>query len=96
MYSWIWRKLPGGLAGKLIGSVALTLGVVALLWYAVFPAVRPMMPWSNVDSGVVNEEGGGGESGAPEEDETCVPGVNCQGTGFDPEDWQTAESPDGE
>jgi hypothetical protein len=48
-----------------------------------------------VDSGVVNEEGGG-ESGAPEEDETCVPGVNCQGTGFDPEDWQTAESPDGE
>lgn len=95
MYSWIWRKLPGGLPGKLIGSVALSIGVVALLWYVVFPAVRPLMPWSNVDpAGQVNVENG--ESGSPGEEQTCTPGVDCQGTGFDPEDWQTAESPDGE
>jgi hypothetical protein len=95
VYSWIWQKLPGGLAGKLIGSVALSVGVIALLWYIVFPAVRPLMPWSNVDpAGQVNVENG--ESGSPAEGETCTPGVDCQGTGFDPEDWQTAESPDGE
>jgi hypothetical protein len=52
------------------------------------------MPWSNVDEGVNVENGD--ETGAPAEDETCVPGVDCQGTGFDPDDWQTAESPDGE
>jgi hypothetical protein len=98
LYSWIWRKLPGGLPGKLVGSVALSVGVMALLWFVVFPAVHPHMPWSNVDQGVDVEDGGGngGDNGAPEEDATCVPGVDCQGTGFDPEDWQTAESPDGE
>lgn len=94
MYSWIWRKLPGGLPGKLIGSVALTVGVVVLLWFVVFPAVRPMMPWSNVPSTGVNVENG--ETGAPAEEQTCVPGVDCPGTGFDPEDWLTAESPEGE
>lgn len=96
MYSWIWRKIPGGLPGKLIGSVALSIGVIALLWYVVFPAVRPLMPWSNVDpAGGVNVENGEGD-GSPAEDETCEAGVDCPGTGFDPDDWQTAESPDGE
>jgi hypothetical protein len=95
VYSWIWRKLPGGLPGKLIGSVALTVGTVALLWFVVFPAVRPLMPWSNVDpAGGVNVENG--ETGAPAEEQTCTPGVDCPGTGFDPSDWLTAESPDGE
>lgn len=96
MYSWIWRKIPGGLPGKLIGSVALTAGMLALLWFVVFPAVHPHMPWSNVDpAGGVNVENGD-ESGAPADGETCVPGVDCPGTGFDSDDWQTAESPDGE
>ena len=99
MYSWIWSKLPGGLPGKLIGSISLSIGMLALLWFVVFPAVRPHMPWSNVDpAGEVNVENGenGEEGGGPAESETCVPGVNCQGTGFDPEDWQTAESPSAE
>ena len=91
MYSWIWRKLPGGVPGKITGSLALSAGVLALLWFVLFPAVRPHMPWSNVDpAGGVNVEQS--EPG-PEEAETCTPGVNCQGTVFDPEDWQTAESP---
>lgn len=92
MYSWIWSKLPGGLPGKLAGSVALSAGVVALLWFVVFPAVRPHMPWSNVDpAGGVNVEQP--EEGGPEESSTCTTGVDCPGTGFDPEDWETAESP---
>lgn len=96
MYSWIWRKLPGGMPGKLIGSVALTAGMLALLWFVVFPAVRPMMPWSNVDpAGGVNVENGE-ETGAPADEQTCTPGVDCAGTGFDPEDWQTAAPPSGE
>lgn len=96
MYSWIWRKLPGGMPGKLIGSVALTAGMLALLWFVVFPAVRPMMPWSNVDpAGGVNVENGE-ETGPPADEQTCTPGVDCTGTGFDPEDWQTAAPPSGE
>ena len=92
MYSWIWSKLPGGLPGKLIGSIALSAGMLALLWFVVFPAVRPHMPWSNVDpAGGVNVENG--EDGGPAEGETCVVGVDCPGTGFDSDDWATAESP---
>ncbi|THV27066.1 hypothetical protein [Glycomyces paridis] len=95
MYAWIWSKLPFGLPGKIVGSLALGAGTVALLWLVLFPAVRPHMPWSNVDpAGGVNVEQP--EDGEPAESPTCTPGVDCQGTGFDPEDWQTAESPDGE
>ncbi|GAB3996016.1 hypothetical protein GCM10029992_14850 [Glycomyces albus] len=96
MYGWIWRKLPLGLPGKIIGSLALTAGVLALLWFAIFPAVRPLMPWSNIpDEGgslVENEEGGDDEPAGDEP--TCTPGVDCQHTGFDPEDYETAESPE--
>src|SRR5690606_7171084 len=41
MYGWIWRRLPFGLPGKIIGSVLLIAGAVALLWYWVFPAAEP-------------------------------------------------------
>jgi hypothetical protein len=95
VYSWIWSKLPGGLPGKLIGSLALSAGVLALLWFVLFPAVRPHMPWSNVDpAGGVNVEQP--EEGGAEETSTCTPGLDCQGTGFDPDDWETAESPTAE
>ena len=40
MYGWIWRTLPGGLPGKLTGSLALLLAAVALLFIVVFPAVE--------------------------------------------------------
>ena len=94
MYGWIWRRLPFGLPGKIVGSLALTAGVLALLWFVAFPAIRPMMPWSNVEVGggtnVENEEGGDGPAG---DEPTCTQGVDCAHTGFDPEDYQTAESP---
>jgi hypothetical protein len=38
MYAWIWRHLPFGLPGKIIGSVLLVGGAVSLLWFWVFPA----------------------------------------------------------
>jgi hypothetical protein len=93
VYGWIWNRLPWGLPGKIIGSLALAAGAFALLWFAVFPAIRPMMPWSNVDVGgttVENEESGDDD---PADGPTCTPGVDCQHTGFSPEDYQTATPP---
>lgn len=46
MYAWIWRKLPFGRRGKLVVSVALVVGAVALLWFVVFPLVGPMLDGS--------------------------------------------------
>ena len=48
MYAWIWRKLPGGLPGKLIGSTILVLAVVALLFLVVFPWAEPRLPFNDV------------------------------------------------
>ena len=48
MYSWIWRTLPGGLPGKLIGSVILIAAVVVLLWLVVFPWAEPLLPIDDV------------------------------------------------
>jgi hypothetical protein len=46
MYGWIWRRLPFGLPGKLAGSVLLVAVAVALLWYVVFPAIDPYLPFN--------------------------------------------------
>ena len=48
MYSWIWRKLPYGLPGKIIGSVLLIAMVVALLLFVVFPWLEPRLPFNDV------------------------------------------------
>ncbi len=48
MYVWIWRTLPGGLPGKLLGSLLLLAGAVALLFLVVFPAVEPLVPLNDV------------------------------------------------
>ena len=48
MYGWIWRVLPGGLPGKLLGSLLLLTAAVALLFLVVFPAVEPLLPYSEV------------------------------------------------
>lgn len=48
MYEWIWRKLPFGLPGKIIGSLLLIGLAVWLLWYHVFPAVEPLLPFDDV------------------------------------------------
>ena len=48
MYSWIWRTLPGGLPGKLFGTLVLLTLAVLLLFAVVFPAVEPLLPFSDV------------------------------------------------
>jgi hypothetical protein len=51
MYGWIWRHLPFGLPGKIIGSSLLALVVVAVLWFWGFPAVEPLLPFDDVQVG---------------------------------------------
>jgi hypothetical protein len=48
MYVWIWRRLPGGVAAKLVGSLLLLVAVVAVLLLVVFPWVSPRLPFNHV------------------------------------------------
>ncbi|MGC5331719.1 hypothetical protein [Micromonospora sp. DT62] len=79
MYGWMWRKLPFGLPGKLVGSLLITSAMVALLWYVVFPWAEPLLPFDDVqvtqDAGDPGGDSvpGGGESDAPPGDEHELP-----------------------
>ena len=55
MYGLIWRTLPGGVPAKLLGSLLLLLGALALLFYIVFPRVETLLPFQDVtvDTGSV-------------------------------------------
>jgi hypothetical protein len=48
VYVWIWRHLPGGLPGRLLGSLVLLAAAVLLLFAVVFPRVEPLLPFSSV------------------------------------------------
>ena len=48
MYVWIWRRLPGGIPGKLTGSLVLLVGVLALLFFLVFPWAERRLPFNDV------------------------------------------------
>jgi len=63
VYTWIWRRLPGGLPGKLAGSLLLIAAAVLLLFLVVFPAVEPLLPFGDVTV----EPGSAGSSAAREE-----------------------------
>jgi hypothetical protein len=87
MYAWIWRKLPFGIPGKLIGSLLLVSMVVAALWFWGFPAAEPLLPFDDVEvtqDGVpgggpgpgpagVNPTAGGGPDGIPYSTESNQP-----------------------
>ncbi|MCX4387552.1 hypothetical protein OG777_11490 [Micromonospora peucetia] len=80
MYGWIWRKLPFGLPGKLVGSLLIGSAMVALLWYVVFPWAEPLLPFDDVqvtqDSGDPAGDvvpGGGEGDDAPAGDEHDLP-----------------------
>jgi hypothetical protein len=51
VYAWIWRRLPGGPAGKIAGTLLLAAAALALLLFVVFPAVEPLLPWEHVTVG---------------------------------------------
>ena len=48
MYSWIWRRLPGGTGSKAFLALLLVLAVSALLLFVVFPWVEPLLPFNDV------------------------------------------------
>jgi len=48
MYTWIWRRLPGGLPGKLFGCAVLLVAAVLVLFMVVFPWVSPKLPFNHV------------------------------------------------
>lgn len=48
MYGWIWRRLPGGLPGKLAGCAILLAAAVAVLFLVVFPWAEPRLPFNDV------------------------------------------------
>ena len=56
MYGWLWRTLPGGVPGKLFGSLLLLVGALALLFFIVFPRVETLLPFQDVtvDTGSVS------------------------------------------
>jgi hypothetical protein len=49
MYAAIWRRIPGGLPGKIAGMAGLAIGVLALLFFVVFPFVERVLPWNEVN-----------------------------------------------
>lgn len=81
MYGWIWRKLPFGLRGKLVASIGLTLAVVALLWYVIFPWLEPLAPFDDVQVGTDGDtsqfdDGGVTDGGDPSNhpgDDNAIP-----------------------
>ncbi|GAA2368545.1 hypothetical protein [Dactylosporangium salmoneum] len=49
MYSWIWRHIPfKQWPLKAAVSAVLVAAAGALLWYQVFPAVEPLLPFDDV------------------------------------------------
>ena len=70
MYAWIWRKLPFGLWGKLIGSLGLLAATTALLWYVVFPWATPLLPFDDVQVGSATQQG------PAEQDPNVVPSTD--------------------
>jgi hypothetical protein len=48
MYVWIWRRLPGALALKLLQTLLLLAAVCALLMFVIFPWIEPHLPISQV------------------------------------------------
>jgi hypothetical protein len=51
MYTWIWRRLPGGPPAKALQALVLVLAVCAVLLFVVFPWVEPRLPFADVTVG---------------------------------------------
>jgi hypothetical protein len=51
MYGWIWRHLPGPVAVRVTLAVVLLCGVVALLFFVIFPVLDPLLPFNDVTTG---------------------------------------------
>jgi len=47
LYGWLWRHLPGPLPARLLTALVLLAAVLALLFWVVFPAVEPLLPFDD-------------------------------------------------
>jgi hypothetical protein len=74
VYGWIWRKLPFGVPGKIIGSLLLVTIAVAALWYKGFPAAEPLLPFDDVNVTDQGGEPGGGRTGPGTDPSGQLPG----------------------
>jgi len=74
VYSWLWRHLPFGRPGRILGSLVLLAAVGALLWYVVFPRIEQYVP--GTDGQVTSQDGNtGADSVAPTGTAGPPPGV---------------------
>lgn len=51
MYGWIWRHLPGPVPVRVTLAVVLVFGVIALLFFVIFPFLDPLLPFNEVTAG---------------------------------------------
>jgi hypothetical protein len=51
VYAWIWRRLPGSTAVRVLEALLLIIAVVALLLFVVFPWIEPQLPFNDVTTG---------------------------------------------
>jgi hypothetical protein len=51
MYAWIWRHLPGPTPARIGLSLVLSLAVVAMLFFVIFPWLEPYLPFDRVTTG---------------------------------------------
>ncbi len=47
LYGWLWRRLPGPKAVKVLLATVLLVAVVAVLFSWVFPVIAPLMPFND-------------------------------------------------
>ncbi|MCW2621694.1 MAG: hypothetical protein JWL64_1296 [Frankiales bacterium] len=48
MYVWFWRHLPGPFPLRLLLSALVLAVIVLLLFFWIFPAIEPHLPFGNV------------------------------------------------
>jgi hypothetical protein len=51
MYGWIWQRLPGGTGSKAASFTLITIAVLILLWFVVFPWADLHLPIDQVGVG---------------------------------------------
>ena len=73
MYSWIWRHLPFGRPGRIVGSLVLVAVIGVAFWYGLFPRIEQFVP--GTDGQVTSDNGGAGaDSVDPSSGPTGAPG----------------------
>ena len=85
MYRWIWDRMPFGVPGKLAGMAMLLVGVVGLLWFVIFPAADPLLPFNDVQVTAPN--------GSPTDYRTVVPTPPATPTPTTPAPTPTTPAP---